>query len=357
MEKQMDGLPLIKALAATYLRRHGTQNRLSAILNISPSTFSSVKMGRRTLLVLPDEGLKKLSDWLREEGDKCLSPEAKRILNEVLEQPHGSVSAAFAEAIEDPERRDKICHAIIESSNMDENDTTESKDKTRATPIWYVSYSNDSEVTHRNPVAKFCGRLTSKGISVRRDTEILRYGDSIEDFMRELATADRILIWLTRDYLESPYCMFELHETWRVSEEFGKRKPSAETDFDNRVVVVLGDTPIRLETEIGHYRQFWKKQMDAISEEIAHAYQIDELTLRKRNMIARFCYDTGPILRYISDRVHHRSFDELADAEIESNSRTSDTQSPETQRAENPSRDTLESVGSLLAGWPHINEQ
>ncbi|MEM6806700.1 MAG: toll/interleukin-1 receptor domain-containing protein, partial [Bacteroidota bacterium] len=54
-----------------------------------------------------------------------------------------------------------------------------------------------------------------------RDKAQLRYGDNIKEFMREIGGAKRILVFISKKYLKSKYCMDELHQIYIRSAGFG----------------------------------------------------------------------------------------------------------------------------------------
>jgi len=186
----------------------------------------------------------------------------------------------------------------------------------RAKPEWFFSYATDDEKKHNGPVADFCDKIKGEnGVTVRRDVNELKYGDNIEKFMRQLAAGERIFVWLTDSYLKSPYCMFELHEIWRESCKRQQDNKAAE-DFNQRVVVILEDAKIQLESEIESYRNFWLGEWSSISKEINMPHEIGEITVKRRNNICSFLNNTGEIIRYIQSRVCHQSFDTLKAAEL-----------------------------------------
>jgi hypothetical protein len=111
-----DGILLIKALAATYMKTRGVQKTIANTLDVSPSTIASVKNGTRKQTTITDEGVARLSDWLRDHGDTYLSgvpAEANDQFRKALGNPTGSVSAAFAEKIMDSRQCETVCRAII----------------------------------------------------------------------------------------------------------------------------------------------------------------------------------------------------------------------------------------------------
>lgn len=54
--------------------------------------------------------------------------------------------------------------------------------------------------------------LRQRGLDVIRDRDELNYRDSIRAFMRRLGAGGAVIVVISRAYLESPNCMFELTE-------------------------------------------------------------------------------------------------------------------------------------------------
>ncbi|MEY8882283.1 COR domain-containing protein [Donghicola sp. XS_ASV15] len=178
---------------------------------------------------------------------------------------------------------------------------------------WFFSYANADELADENrPVATFCEKVErEQGVKIRRDVNELKTGEAIEPFMRELSKGAKIYIWLTENYLRSPFCMFELHEIWKRSELEATTNDEARALFNNRVEVILGDVKIRLPTDIAVYRKFWNEQFEVISEEIKEMGTVDDLTVQTRNAINGFKSQTGAILRYVGSCLRETDFDKL----------------------------------------------
>lgn len=84
----------------------------------------------------------------------------------------------------------------------------------------FVSYKwgGDSEAL----VDEIRGRMGERGVLITRDKSEIRYRDSIQQFMRRIGAGTCVIVILTKAYLESKYCMYELTEIASRS-EFAKR--------------------------------------------------------------------------------------------------------------------------------------
>ncbi|WP_207160584.1 leucine-rich repeat domain-containing protein [Rhodospirillum rubrum] len=169
---------------------------------------------------------------------------------------------------------------------------------------WFFSYARDSEKANGAPVARFCEAVRQKtGITVRRDVEELRYGDEIKAFMSQLAKGDRIFIWITDAYLKSPSCMFELHEIWRECKE-------NQDAFEKRVTVVLEGVLIRHETDLKRYRDFWRRELEAVEDRFKTSQTPVEVA-KDFDCIKKIVATTDEILIFVRNKIRYASIEEM----------------------------------------------
>jgi internalin A len=180
-----------------------------------------------------------------------------------------------------------------------------------ARELWYFSYAHASNTAHGGPVDAFCADAARSDRRILRDVDELRYGDSIQDFMRhELAAGDRVFVWLTDDYLRSPYCMVELFELWRRADGDAKR-------LSDQVRLVL-DVPIRHETEKAAFARFWREQKEAIDEAARYVGRMEGAFAARRDAIHGFVSRTWEILDFIGNHKFkvYGGFDDLKRNEL-----------------------------------------
>jgi internalin A len=180
-----------------------------------------------------------------------------------------------------------------------------------ARELWYFSYVHASNEAAGRPVDAFCNDAARADRKIIRDVEKLRYGESIQDFMRhELAAGDRVFVWLTDAYLRSPYCMVELFELWRRADGDAKR-------FYGQVRLVLGDdVSIRLPTDKARYADLWQEQKATVDAQALRDEHWDDEIVRERNAVSRFASKTYALLTFIGNHVAYGSFDELREQEL-----------------------------------------
>ncbi len=178
-----------------------------------------------------------------------------------------------------------------------------------ARELWYFSYAREPNERAGRPVDAFCNDAARADRKILRDVEKLRYGESIQDFMRhELAQGDRVFVWLTDAYLRSPYCMVELFELWRRADGDAER-------FYAQVRLVL-DVSIRMQRERLEYVQLWQKEKAAVDEIAPVVAQMEGPFAAKRDAIHRFASQTWEILEFIGNHVAYGSFEELRAKEL-----------------------------------------
>jgi internalin A len=175
----------------------------------------------------------------------------------------------------------------------------------------YVSYAwgdNTAEGRSRDEaVERLCMKAEEQGVVVIRDKTVLRAGDLISEFMKELGSGDRIIALLSDKYLRSPHCMTELLEVWRNS-----RHDRAE--FRRRLrAFALPCARIRNLSERVAYGAFWKTE-HATVETYVKQHGSSMLGINgamQHQMIAQIASDTTDLLTQIADTVTPLDFDEF----------------------------------------------
>jgi internalin A len=129
-------------------------------------------------------------------------------------------------------------------------------------PEIFVSYSwgGDSEVL----VGEIQSRMAERGVLVTLDKREIGYRDSIQQFMRRIGAGKCVIVILTKAYLESQYCMYELTEI------------ASHAEFARRVYpVVLPDAGIFDAMTRLRYVKYWEGKraaLDAAMKEISQEH-------------------------------------------------------------------------------------
>jgi internalin A len=177
---------------------------------------------------------------------------------------------------------------------------------------YFVSYAwgdDTPEGREREAIVdRLCEAAEQRGLHIQRDKNVLRPGDSISKFMKDLAAGDRIFVILSDKYLHSPYCMNELLQIWiKCSTE--KQK------FLDRVRVYrLPDIKISSIPDRAQYAIYWRQEYEKV-EQLIRDGGPDVLGPRgfgEYKLMGDFRRSVAEILEIISDRLQPRSFDDLA---------------------------------------------
>jgi internalin A len=127
-------------------------------------------------------------------------------------------------------------------------------------PEIFVSYSwgGDSEAL----VDEIQRRMTERGVLVTRDKSEIRYRDSIQQFMRRTGAGKCVIVILTKAYLESQYCMYELTQI------------ASHAEFARRVYpVVLPDAGIFDARNRLRYVRYWEDKRAELDTEMRKGSQ------------------------------------------------------------------------------------
>lgn len=176
-------------------------------------------------------------------------------------------------------------------------------------PEIFVSYSwgGDSEAL----VDEIQRRMAARDVIITRDKNELAYRDSIQEFMRRMGDGKAVIVVLSKAYLESKYCMYELTQI------------ADHPDFASRVYpVVMPDAGIFDAVTKVRYVKYWENkqaELDAAMKEVGqeHLEGIrEELDLYEdiRNTIARITSVLGDMNALTSGTDFEQLFTRLAAA-------------------------------------------
>jgi internalin A len=117
----------------------------------------------------------------------------------------------------------------------------------------FVSYRHNPQ--SKAIVDRFQTSLEQRGIHILRDRDRIHYKDSISAFMKDIGRGTCIIVVISKEYFESPYCMFELTEIAERGELLDRVFP-----------ITLDDANIHDGVFRAHYAAYWekrKKELDA----------------------------------------------------------------------------------------------
>lgn len=134
----------------------------------------------------------------------------------------------------------------------------------RANRKVFISYS----WMDRTVVDELDNALRALGINSIKDTRDLGYRESIKDFMSRVRESDYIIMVISKSYLESPNCMYEVLELLE------------EENFADRILpVVLPDAKIYTAEGRLHYIRYWESSIKELDRKLKkiHASNLDNV--------------------------------------------------------------------------------
>jgi internalin A len=178
-------------------------------------------------------------------------------------------------------------------------------------PEYFVSYAWGDDtpdgVAREIIVDQMCNAAERRRITILRDKKALGLGDRISKFMQRIGRGDRIFVVLSDKYLKSPFCMYELSEVWRRSQE-------EDEAFLKRIrVYTLPDAKIWTPLDRARCAAHWKKESSELEALVKEA-GIDILGNKDfvhYRLLKKFAHQVGDILATIADIVQPRSFEEF----------------------------------------------
>ncbi|RYD85024.1 MAG: TIR domain-containing protein, partial [Verrucomicrobiaceae bacterium] len=202
-------------------------------------------------------------------------------------------------------KQDRVSESLESGSGNETTPSLEFTEPPRSSIKYAVSYAWTDESS--SLVDDLCTRAEQIGIQILRDKNTLGIGEELTRFMRHLAKQDRVFVILSKKYLESPYCMFELLEIWRLSKE-------DKNEFRRKVrCFALPDAEFSSPVHRMQRAIYWKSEFDELDALIKqHGVTLlgDEDISRYKRM-QEFTNRVGDMLCAMADIVRPNSLDEL----------------------------------------------
>jgi internalin A len=169
---------------------------------------------------------------------------------------------------------------------------------------WGDTSPNASEEDHQRQevVDRLCQTLEREHWQVVRDKNALRYGDLISTFMKTLGQADLVIVVLSAKYLQSPYCMTELHALYQNARQ-------EKQQFLNHIIpLVLKDASIGKWRDRVTCAKHWEAEFKAMEQDFTH---LGEEDLRLYKAMKRWHNEVGDMLTYVNDVLHPHGFEDI----------------------------------------------
>lgn len=157
----------------------------------------------------------------------------------------------------------------------------------------FISYSWDD----KEEVNRIDSHFTRFGINLIRDIRELAYNSSIRDFMKRIGTCDKVILYISENYLKSVNCMYEASQVLEIKEKF--------------VLIVKKGTQLYGPAEKKRFIDYWKEKYSEISKMDEQDFKNEiEDTKIAYNTIAKFIDRLTEDLRMNDEKL---DFDELFD--------------------------------------------
>jgi len=159
----------------------------------------------------------------------------------------------------------------------------------------YISYSWATD-DRNDTVNKMLASFESRNIEVKRDTTEMGYGDPIRSYMDKLAAGGAILLVLSKEYFQSPNCMYELREIYL----------NTSTIFRDKVFpIVLDGTKFHRAIDRVGYISYWEKERTKLKDalgsiDMENMGQVSHKELKDYSSFARLIDELQAILADIN---------------------------------------------------------
>ena len=163
---------------------------------------------------------------------------------------------ALVEMIDMMEKED-VSFTTIESILKDKNNSPDNPPANSPTTQQeiYISYAWGGE--SEKIVNQLDTELQNKGITIIRDKRNLGYRGSIVEFMKSIGRGNKIIVIISKKYLESENCMFELTQVYENKDFAGRIFP-----------IILEDAGIYNPISRLKYIKYWNNKITELDEAI-----------------------------------------------------------------------------------------
>ncbi|MGO9597697.1 MAG: leucine-rich repeat domain-containing protein [Isosphaeraceae bacterium] len=238
------------------------------------------------------ELLGRLQEWIEKEIQRsgCLVPETKGT-SDALHPAHPKISGPGH--VVWPEGEDAAPERKLEftppPSNADE---------------YCVSYGWKNKESMAL-VDRLCQEADRRGKSVLRDRTGVGLGDRFSRFMQRLGSGNRVFVILSKEYLESANCMFELFEVWRNS------KMVAEEFLRRIAVLCLPDAKIMGQSERDECDRYWEDELRKQDQRMRNNPRgVSTQDFDRYRSMRNFAHHLREMLALIADSRQPQNFDE-----------------------------------------------
>ena len=157
-------------------------------------------------------------------------------------------------------------------------------------PLPYVYFSYNWEPRSDETVDQLCVALKRNGLPHRRDKENCSYRSDIHEFMNYIREGNHVVVLLSKPYLKSFYCLYELTGIM------------AHPEYEKRIYPIIVDHTIREDEFLKDFEDFWKTKLkDRAYIDTLKDKTVKRFTLQRKRELIRDIIDKIPVIEdYIS---------------------------------------------------------
>lgn len=138
--------------------------------------------------------------------------------------------------------------------------------------------------------------LEKDGFTPVRDRDRMRPGDSISAFMRQLTRADFVVTVVSKKYLRSPNCMYEIYKLWQ------RFQGDADALARSVVPIVLPEVKVGSVPQRAPYIKHWKREKEKL--EKLHGdlgLSLSPESVQEARLVLEFAHHVDAILVFLAD--------------------------------------------------------
>ncbi|WP_031517760.1 toll/interleukin-1 receptor domain-containing protein [Desulfofalx alkaliphila] len=134
-----------------------------------------------------------------------------------------------------------------------------------------------------------------EGIEIKRDIREIYYSHNIEDFMKTIRKTDHVILLISKEYLMSVNCMFEVSQIVKDYNYVDKITP-----------IIIDRTSIYGPDNRLKYAQYWNKKYHSLNEEIRKLNIEDNISLiQELKKVKNICSAIDEILDILNKKKYH----------------------------------------------------
>ncbi|HWN43895.1 MAG TPA: COR domain-containing protein [Thermoanaerobaculia bacterium] len=145
-------------------------------------------------------------------------------------------------------------------------------------------------------VDELCSALEKDGFVPVRDRDRIRPGDRISVFIRQLTRADYVVAVISKKYLRSPYCMYEIYKLWQ------RWQGDADAMARSVVPIVLPEVKVGNALKRAPHIRYWKaegKKLEKLHRDLG--LSLSPESVQEARLVQEFAHHIDAILVFLND--------------------------------------------------------